>query len=189
MPIRPELRPLYPKNWQELSRHVRFERARGKCKRCGRPHLARLRCLPDGRWFDEQAATWRNRRGRPARWPDLVEATRFRVTRVVLAAAHMDSDPTNNRLENLRALCQRCHMLHDRQHHLVQRWLTYRRRLAIGDLFLGSYPALITAGSNRRSADSGAHEHPRWSEVWRARYDALAGTLARRSATRREDED
>jgi hypothetical protein len=23
-------------------------------------------------------------------------------------------DPTNNRLENLRALCQRCHMLHDR---------------------------------------------------------------------------
>ena len=168
MPIRPELRPLYPPNWQELSRHVRFERARGKCQRCGRPHLARLRCLPDGRWFDEQAATWRNRRGRPARWPDLVEATRFRVTRVVLAAAHMDSDPTNNRLRNLRALCQRCHMLHDRQHHLVQRWLTYRRRLAIGDLFLGSYPAWITA----RLADWGAHEHPQWSEVWGARYDA-----------------
>ena len=57
-----------------------------------RPHLALLRCLPDGRWFDEQAATWRDRRGRPARWPDLVEATRFRVTRVVLAAAHLDSD-------------------------------------------------------------------------------------------------
>jgi hypothetical protein len=28
----------------------------------------------------------------------------------VLAAAHLDSDPTNNRMENLRALCQRCHM-------------------------------------------------------------------------------
>jgi hypothetical protein len=80
----------------------------------------------------------------------------------------MDSDPTNNRLRNLRALCQRCHMLHDRQHHLVQRWLTYRRRLAIGDLFLGSYPAWITA----RLADWGAHEHPQWSEVWGARYDA-----------------
>jgi hypothetical protein len=36
---------------------------------------------------------------------------------------------------------------------LVQRWLTYRRRLAIGDLFFGSYPAWITA----RSADWGAH--------------------------------
>jgi hypothetical protein len=30
------------------------------------------------------------------------------MTRVVLAAAHLDSDPTNNRLKNLRALCQRC---------------------------------------------------------------------------------
>ena len=42
--------------------------------------------------FDEQLATWRDRRGRPARWPDLTEATRFRMTRVVLAAAHLDSE-------------------------------------------------------------------------------------------------
>jgi hypothetical protein len=28
------------------------------------------------------------------------------MTRVVLAAAHLDSDPTNNRLKNLRALCK-----------------------------------------------------------------------------------
>jgi hypothetical protein len=152
MPIRPELRPLYPPHWRELSSHVRFERAGGRCQRCGRPHLTLLRCLPDGRWFDEQAATWRDRRGRPARWPDLVEATRFRMTRVVLAAAHLDSDPTNNRLKNLRALCQRCHMLHDRPHHLAQRWITYRRRLAFGDFFLGPYPALIAALTSKRSA-------------------------------------
>ena len=99
MPIRPELRPLYPPHWRELSSHVRFERAGGRCQRCGRPHLALLRCLPDGRWFDEQAATWRDRRGRPARWPDLVEATRFRMTRVVLAAAHLDSDPDQQSAE------------------------------------------------------------------------------------------
>jgi hypothetical protein len=77
MPIRPELRPLYPPHWRELSRRVRFERAEGRCQRCGRPHLVLLRCLPDGRWFDEQAATWRDRRGRPARWPDLMETPRF----------------------------------------------------------------------------------------------------------------
>jgi hypothetical protein len=151
MPIRPELRPLYPPHWRELSSHVRFERAGGKCQRCGRPHLALLRCLPDGRWFDEKAATWRDRRGHPARWPDLVEATRFRRTRVVLAAAHLDSDPTNNRMENLRALCQRCHMLHDRPHHLAQRWITYRLRLAAGDLFLGPYPVLIPALTWKRT--------------------------------------
>jgi hypothetical protein len=53
MPIRPELRPLYPPQWRELSSHVRFERAEGRCQRCGRPHLVLLRRLPDGRWFDE----------------------------------------------------------------------------------------------------------------------------------------
>jgi hypothetical protein len=58
------------------------------------------------------------------------------MTRVVLAAAHLDSDPTNNRMKSARA-CQRCHMLHDRPHHLAQRRITYRRRLAAGDLFLG----------------------------------------------------
>ncbi len=63
----------------------------------------------------------------------------LRTTRVMLAAAHLDHDPANNRLRNLRSLCQRCHMLHDRQHHLVQRWFTYRRRYAVGDLFLGLY--------------------------------------------------
>ncbi|HEY7580946.1 MAG TPA: hypothetical protein VH855_25415 [Acetobacteraceae bacterium] len=74
-----------------------------------------------------------------------MEATQFRMTRVVLAAAHLDSDPTNNRLTNLRAFCQRCHLLHDRSHHLAQRWITYRRRLAIGDLFLGPYQVLVAA--------------------------------------------
>ena len=84
-----------------------------------------------------------------------MEATRFRKTRVVLAAAHLDSDPTNNRLKNLRALCQRCHMLQDRPHHLAQRWITYRRRSAVGDLFLGPYPALIAALTSRTTTALG----------------------------------
>jgi len=36
-------------------------------------------------------------------------------------------------------------MLHDRPRHLAQRWITYRGRLAVGDLFLGLYPASIAA--------------------------------------------
>ena len=146
MPIRAEFRRLYPPHWRALSQRVRFERAGGRCQGCGRPHLARVRCLPDGRWFDEAAGTWRNRRGRPDRWPDLLEAGQVRLTRVVLAAAHLDNDPANNRLGNLRGLCQRCHMLHDRPHHLVQRWLTYRRRWALGDLFLAVYEARLHLG-------------------------------------------
>ena len=73
------------------------------------------------------------------RWPDLEQMVRLRTTRVVLAAAHLDHDPANNRLCNLRGLCQRCHLLHDRPHHLAQRRITYLLRRASGDLFLGPY--------------------------------------------------
>ena len=48
MPIRPELRPLYPPHWRELSSHVRFERAGGRCQRC-RPPPSRPPPLPAGR--------------------------------------------------------------------------------------------------------------------------------------------
>ena len=140
MPIKPELRWFYPIDWPQISRQVRFERAGGRCQTCGRPHRATVRCLPDGRWYDAAASTWRNGRGRPARWPDLEEATRIRHTRVVLAAAHLDHNPANNRPRNLRGLCQRCHLIHDRPHHLARRRITYLLRRALGDLFLGPYP-------------------------------------------------
>ena len=139
MPIRPELRPLYPKDWPELSRRVRFERAGGECERCRRPHGMELRCLPDGRWFDPRSATWRDRRGRAARWPDLEDLTRQRTTRIVLAAAHVNHDPARSGQRNLRAWCQACHLAHDRAWHLLQRWITFRLRYARGDLFLGAY--------------------------------------------------
>jgi hypothetical protein len=58
---------------------------------------------------------------------------------VVLAAAHLDHDPSNNRPRNLRALCQRCHLLHDRPEHRRRRRTTILLRRALGDLFTGSY--------------------------------------------------
>ena len=140
MPIRPEMRRFYAREWLEISRKVRFERGGGVCQCCGRPHGVRVRCLPDGRWFDAERGSWRNGRGRAARWPDLIELARIRHTRVVLAAAHLDHDPCNNRLRNLKSLCQRCHLIHDRPYHRAQRRLTYLLRRALGDLFFGPYP-------------------------------------------------
>jgi hypothetical protein len=102
-------------------------------------HADPRRSLPDGRWFDPTQQTWRDRRGRGARWPDLLAMIPARTTRVVLATAHLDHDPSHNRLRNLKSLCQRCHLLHDRPYHRAQRWITFRRRHATGDLFLGFY--------------------------------------------------
>ena len=139
MPIKPEMRGFYPSNWPEISRRIRFERAAGICQSCGRPHGQTVRCLSDGRWFDAASGNWRNDRGRSVRWPDLIEMAQIRHTRVVLAAAHLDHNPSNNRLRNLKSLCQRCHLIHDRPHHLAQRRITYLLRRALGDLFLGPY--------------------------------------------------
>ncbi len=61
------------------------------------------------------------------------------TTRVVLACAHLNHDPTHNAPWNLKALCQRCHLIHDQAEHQRRRWLTLRRRKAMGDLFLGVY--------------------------------------------------
>jgi len=140
MPIRPSLRWFYPVDWPQLSRAIRFGRAQGRCETCRRPHAEQVACLPDGRWLDAGAAQWRDGRGRRCPLPSPVDLAAQRTTRVILAAAHLDHDPTNNRSGNLRCLCQRCHMLHDRPHHLAQRWITYRRRWASGDLFFGPYP-------------------------------------------------
>ena len=136
MPIRPALRWYYPIDWPQLSHWVRFIRARGHCEHCGRPHGQMIQCVSDGRWHDPKSGTWSDRFGKAAPPPNDIP----RHTNVVLAAAHLDHDPSNNRPSNLRALCQRCHMHHDRPHHAAQRWLTYRKRWAIGDLFLGLYP-------------------------------------------------
>jgi len=58
---------------------------------------------------------------------------------VVLATAHLDHDPANNELRNLAALCQRCHLAHDRAEHRRRRWATLFYRRARGDLFVGAY--------------------------------------------------
>jgi hypothetical protein len=140
MPIRPEYKWFYPVDWPQLSAMIRFERAEGRCEGCGRPHGREIHHLGDGRWWDEDRQIWRNGRGRPLpRLAFIVDPISVRKTKVVLATAHLDHDPTNNRSRNLRALCQRCHMIHDRAEHRRRRWLTLRMRKAIGDLFLGLY--------------------------------------------------
>ena len=133
----------YPLDWPQISARVRFEtrgpHGVGCCWLCGRPHGRQVRCLPDGRWLDPAHNTWRDGRGRSANWPDIVDYSRVRITTVYLAAAHLDHDPGNNRPRNLKALCQRCHLLLDRPHHRAQARITILLRRAAGDLFLGAY--------------------------------------------------
>ncbi|WP_043753483.1 hypothetical protein [Methylobacterium nodulans] len=112
MPIRPEHRFFYPIDWPQLSAVIRFRRAGGRCESCGRPHLQQVFHLSDGRWWDGEIGAWRDGSGRRLRGRPKVEDLlgRVRTTRVVLATAHRDHDPSNNADANLAAFCQRCHI-------------------------------------------------------------------------------
>ena len=149
MPIAREHRWLYPIDWRELSDLIRFRRAKGRCEHCRRPHGCDVLHLGNGVWWDEDAATWRDGQGRrlcrlptPAmlagEQPGLAgidPPAHVRITRVVLATAHLNHDPGDNRPRNLAALCQRCHMIHDAAEHRRRRGANAFRVRAIGDLF------------------------------------------------------
>jgi hypothetical protein len=143
MPIRRQYRWLYPIDWPQLSASIRFGRAKGRCEHCRRPHGRLVFHLGDGRWWDDEAGTWRNGQGRAlTRLPPCAPSPNdeaLRTTKVVLATAHLDHDPGNNTQRNLKAFCQRCHMLHDREEHRRRRQNARRMSKALGDLFLGRY--------------------------------------------------
>ncbi len=99
MPIRPENADRYPDDWSEISDRIRFARAGGRCECIGECGLHR------GRRCTEL-------HGKPAI---------YARGKVVLTTAHLDHVPENVDDDNLRAMCQRCHLRYDRHHHKVSR--------------------------------------------------------------------
>ena len=112
----------------------------------------------------------------------------MRRTRVILAAAHLDHDPSNNRLRNLKSPCQRCHMIHNRPHHLARRRIAYLLRRALGDLFLGPYSAYFgakgTALSPGRSACRATSRYDRLLAAPRLSRPSIAPGGTRSSKSR-----
>lgn len=114
MPIRPENKGRYPKDWRRISLEAR-ERAGWQCE--GSP------AYPDCRAANHQ--------------PHPVTGSR-----VVLTVAHLDHQPENCAPANLRAWCQRCHVTYDAAHHRATAARTRRARRAIADLFDEVRPCL-----------------------------------------------
>lgn len=111
----------YPKNWREIRASI-VARAEHRCEctgECGevhehRPDDARARCsAPNGlsivRDTDHLSRWWLHGCGSGC----TVEPCG--AIRVVLTVAHLDHIESNNDPANLRALCQRCHLLLDRE--------------------------------------------------------------------------
>jgi hypothetical protein len=99
MPIKDKSK--YPKDWANLSKFIRFERAQNKCEFCK---------------IENYSVGWRNSKGVffDKGSPDY---GRQKLIKIVLTVAHLDHDTTNNDHSNLAALCQRCHLGHDLELH------------------------------------------------------------------------
>ena len=146
MPIRREYRWFYPIDWPQLSAAIRFGRAKGRCEHCRRPHGRLVFHLGNGRWWDDEAATWRNGRGRalslltqpPASGDEMIL-----TTKVVLATAHLDHNPSNDKTRNLKAYCQRCHMLQTATNIAVGGGSLFERRMLWAISSSGAIPISV----------------------------------------------
>ena len=133
MPIRSSQKAVYPerKEWQRIRDKV-LARAGYACEQCQKPNHKMVPIAKDGVWFDYEFG-WRDSTGAPHSAPSL-EDERAHV-HMVLTIAHRNHDPTDNGMENLAALCQRCHLVYDRELHVRNAADTRRSRKAMGDLF------------------------------------------------------
>jgi len=126
MPIRESEKKRYapPKEWRVIRAGI-LERARLRCEFCG------VRQYGVGHWNDDgfyyvrgnafwdqfqYAGSYAEAREACDELNDSPDADVRQIV-IVLTIAHLDHTPENNSPENLRALCQRCHLRYDAKHH------------------------------------------------------------------------
>lgn len=97
---------LYAADWKTRIRPEILKRAGNRCEWCG---------------VENGVFGYRDRAGVFHRSEGLQAEADKKVFRIVLTVAHLNHDRTDNRPENLAALCQRCHLLHDREQHRATR--------------------------------------------------------------------
>jgi hypothetical protein len=120
MPIKPENRKRYPADWKQIRARI-LERASNCCE--GSPQFPDCRA-PNGHYRikatgevlpEYQIGQWYLRE----------------VTRIVLTIGHLDHTPENCDESNLRAWCQRCHLIYDAKHHAQTAYATRREGRAL----------------------------------------------------------
>ena len=99
----------YPSDWPAISRHIRFERAGGRCE-----------------FVLETGARCSAMQGQPHPLTGSI---------VVLTVAHLDHMPENCADGNLLAACQRCHNRYDMPHRRAGIRQRARAGLAVCELF------------------------------------------------------
>lgn len=137
MPIRPENKGRYPKEWPQISKAIR-EAAGQRCEMCKAPNgeaIARGCGKDSGTYMLEGGETFNSETGTFLGMSRGSEFNCEKVVRIVLTVAHLDHQPENCDPSNLRAWCQRCHNAYDAP--MRRAGIKSRARLvhAMADLF------------------------------------------------------
>ena len=100
MPIKPENKNRYPSDWKQIRSRI-LERAAHKCEFCG---------------IENYSMTSVRRPDKPF------------GTKVVLTIAHLHPPIENCADDNLKALCQKCHLNYDKELHKENRRETLEKK-------------------------------------------------------------
>ena len=103
MPIRPEMKDKYPKDWYLIRTRI-LGRAKNKCEWCGVPNEELGYRMEDGSFVTRPVI-------QTTAFQELVKGKK--EIKIVLTVAHLDHTPENCHPKNLAALCQQCHNRYD----------------------------------------------------------------------------
>lgn len=145
MPIKPENKHRYPKDWAEVRARI-LKRAGNRCEHAGcgaRNYSVGFWAIENGayRWVAHWGQNDNQRTYTEARevaaelhWSRSQEGRK--PTIIVLTIAHLDHQPENCTDDNLAAMCQRHHLAHDHEHHRRNAQATRRAKAGNMELFV-----------------------------------------------------
>ena len=121
MPIKPENRSRYPKNWPEIVAGIR-ERAKNRCEVCGVQNYLVIKRLRSG-WRTPGPQEWEMIHAKLMYGNyTMSQSLKFHgFVRIICTTAHLDHQPENCDPANLKFLCQKCHNNYDKAHRVNTR--------------------------------------------------------------------
>lgn len=133
----------YPKNWKTEIRPRILKRAENKCEFCKIDNYAVTYYDEHGKrqldYSEELCDEFKRKRTYTSsmKYKKMMEkeCPELRFAVVVLTIAHLDHDISNSDDQNLRALCQKCHLGYDAKHHAMNAAVTRAKRRKQNYLF------------------------------------------------------
>lgn len=123
----------YPKNWKSEIRPSILKRANNCCENCGVKNYDTGFRGNDGNFYNDNFI----RQQLEIHGIDMFDVfinEKSKHFKIVLTVAHLDHDVNNNDSTNLKALCQRCHLIYDKEHHAINRRITIKSKRGLVEL-------------------------------------------------------